>query len=231
MQIIKKDWLYNINSITLTVISVVLGFGVLSLLLLRYIPEHHEIIKQIYDNSYAVIAGLLCMYPIFVLKGICPQIGTDKVYLSTTNLPYSKKQLIFKGLKPWIIVFILYSLIGALINTLLANSSESFISQYVSSLVQPVSFLFKSSILQLQIFSAVILALSRGLKWYIVLPIALILNSIALILSGVFGKICSFLIPFLNNSITDKYFIIGIYALFTLSVFAIAWKDIENVHN
>ncbi|MGG7078662.1 hypothetical protein [Clostridium sardiniense] len=231
MQIVKKDWLYDVNSFTLPVISGVLGFGILSLLFLRFVPEHHELIKEIYDSAYTVIAGLLCMYPIFVIKGICPQMGSDKVYLSTTNLPYSKKQLFFKGLKPWIIVFILYSLIGALINTLLANSSDTFISQYLSSLVQPVSFLFKSSIIQLQIFSGVILALARGIKWYIILFIALILNIIALILSGVFGKICSFLIPLSNNSITDKYFIIGIYSLFILIVFAIAWKDIENIHN
>lgn len=224
MQIVKKDWLYDVNSITLVLIAGVLSFGVLSFLFLGFVPEYHEFIKQIYGKAYNAIAGILCMYPMFVLKGICPQMGSEKIYLSTTNLPYSKKQLLFKGLKQWIIVFILYSLIGALINALLINSSESFISQYIISLTKPVSFFITFSLIQLNIFSGVILALARRIKWYIILPIGLLSY-------GVLGLLCKFIISFLNNSITQGYLIVGIYTLFTLIVFAIAWKDIENVHN
>ncbi len=224
MQIVKKDWLYDVNSITMFLLVGVLSFGVLSLLFLGFVPEYHEFIKQIYGKSYTAIAGILCMYPLFVLKGICPQMGSDKVYLSTTNLPYSKKQLLFKGLKQWIVVFVFYSLIGSLINTLLINSSESFISQYMLSLTKPVSVLIVLSILQLQIFSGIILALARRIKWYTIL-------SIALLSYGVLGLLCKFVISFLNNLIIQGFFIIGIYTLFSLIIFAIAWKDIENIHN
>lgn len=224
MQIVKKDWLYDVNSITMFLIVGILSFGVLSLLFLGFVPEYHEIIKHLYGKMYAVMAAILCMYPLFVLRGICPQMGTDKVYLSTTNLPYSKKQLLFKGLKEWIIVFILYSLIGALINTLLINSSEAFISQYIISLTKPVSLFITLSLIQLNIFSGVILALARRIKWYIILSIILLSN-------GALGLLCKFIISFLNDPITQGFFIIGIYALFSLIIFAIAWKDIENIHN
>lgn len=227
MEIIKKNWMYDINIIIVVLIASVLGLGAGFLIFSGSSVEVKEVLYAIFEQLYIMVTGALCMYPMFAFKGICPQLGSDKIYLSTVNLPFSKKQLFFKALKPWLIIFPLNCLAGAFVVAVLSKQTESFGLLYLFALLKPTVLIILAGTFQLQVISAVIFSLVKGIKWYKILGAVVVSN-------GVLGSLCALVIWLLNIDMnTNFYWIIGIVLTFVIAsllVFLVAWRKVEEIH-
>lgn len=227
MEIIKKNWMYDFNIIIVIGVASMLGLGIGFLLFSGSSVEVREVLYAIFEQLYIMVTAALCMYPMFAFKGVCPQIGSDKIYLSTVNLPFSKKQLFFKALKPWLIIFPLNCLAGAFVVAVLSKQTESFGLLYSFALIKPAFLIIVAGTFQMQIISSIIFSLVKRIKWYKILGGVLISN-------GILGSLCSLAIWLLKIDMnTNFYWIIGIiltFVLVSLIVFLVAWKDVENIH-
>lgn len=226
MKIIKKDWMYDINMVMYPMIIGMLGLGIAFLLFLQSSEYIRETMYHIYDKFYKVICGVMCMYPVFAFKTVCPQMGSDKLYLSTANLPYSRKEVFFKSLKNWIIITLVFMLVGALVITMLNPSTSNFSIMYLYTLVKPLVIIVFAAILQLQIISAIIFCLAKEFKWYKVLVIYIFTNTAILTIYGSF----MFLV---NGNIQNQFIVSIIIAIFhilgSIIVFLISWRNVENI--
>lgn len=227
MEIIKKNWMYDFNIVIAVIIASMTGLGIGFLIFSGSSVQAREVMYVIFEKLYIMGTAMLSMYPVFAFKGVCPQIGSDKLYLSTTNLPFSKKELFLKALKPWLIIFPLYCLGGAFVAAVLAKQTESFGLLYLFSLFKPGAIILFSLIFQPQIISAIIFSLAKGIKWYKVLAVVIGSN-------GLLGSLCALVIWLSKIDMnTNFYWIIGIFITFiiaSLGVFLVAWREVENIH-
>lgn len=227
MRVIKKDWIYDTKSIMFIVMAAILSFMIAILLFLGHNAMIDYVISNIFDRLYTVSVAMICMYPLFVFKGVCPKLGSDKVYLSTANLPFSKKQLFFKGIKPWLISGPIYILVGAFIETVIKESTVSFAMTYMFSLFKPMILILVMAIFQFQFIALIIICLVKRVKWYKILMSALIFNGALVSLSGI-----SLLL--LNIDFNTNYYwpfgIIVFFLLASLSLFLYAWRDVEKIY-
>lgn len=228
MRGIKKDWLYNINSIFLILAGILCVAGVAAITLKAFVPAQvSEVIYELYKKYFLMLIFMSGLYPMWVLKGICPSMGSDKVYISTMNLPFSKKQLFLKGIKNFMIIIPIYFLIGAFFAAILSPSTESFILKYLFSMIEPLIGIIASTILFAQIYCGIILHLVRGIKPYKII-IGIILADILL------GLLIGVISLGIGKAITDQFYfafiVIGIFFFVSLFAFMLNWNDIEKVH-
>lgn len=100
----KKDFLYQAKHFFLVSL-------VLQALMINLNFYLKEVTADFYQTIYLITILLLFFYPAILFKTIAPKRGE---YFNaneiTAHLPYTKKQLMLRGLKPWFIIAPLYFL-------------------------------------------------------------------------------------------------------------------------
>ncbi|MGL4738445.1 MAG: hypothetical protein ACRCW2_13425 [Cellulosilyticaceae bacterium] len=187
MQWFKKDWLYDTKVTMLLILAIATMVGIGCVLVGWIVPEVKEVAVQMFDKIYIICAAMLGMYPMFVLKGICPQLGSDKVYLPTMNLPYTKKQLLWEGLKPWGKLLVVYSLGGCALYMLLTWPHAHFETAVLITLAKPVAMVIFMAIIWLQIFAGVVVTLAKQLKGGVVIGGLVVINTVLILASLMIG--------------------------------------------
>lgn len=226
MELFKKDWMYDSKCVVATFAAGMIGLGVAFLLFSGSNSEAREMMYQGYEQGYTMVVAILSAYPMFVFRAVCPQMGSDKLYINTVNLPLSKKELFFKGMKSCMIIWPGFILFGALVVAALSEQSNSFGTLYMFALIKPLSVMVFMLIMNLQVISAVIFSLTRRIKWYKIVPVVIILD-------GGIIALCALVVTILN--IDTAHFGCGIgiilaIVLPSIAVFLVAWRGIENVH-
>ncbi|MEG1255318.1 hypothetical protein [Clostridium sp.] len=227
---IKKNWLEDINTFIIVFIGVEVIIGVMSLLFINIKPrtkEAFQSIEAVYNQIFTMSLIALSMYPLFAFKAICPQIGKEKLYLSTSNLPLNKKQLFWKGIKVWLMIFPTYLLVGVLVYLLFSFKTEISGLIYLDSLLQPIAIIILGFVLQMQIISGIILAKSKNIKLYKIVIGAILGN--VLLVGGCLLAIEVFNIDTLTNG-NWMFGILGIFIVVSLALVLTLWKDVENMH-
>ncbi|MEW8993354.1 hypothetical protein [Clostridium sp.] len=228
---IKKNWLDDVNTVILIFMSSAVVIGVVSLLFINIKPrtkEEFQAIKDIYNQIFTMSLVGLSTYPFFAFRAICPQMGKEKIYLNTSNLPFSKKQLFWKGIKGWLMIFPIYLLVGILVGLLFSIKTETSGIVYLGSILQPIiaitAFLL---VLQMQVIGAIILVYAKRIKWYKAMS-GIILGNIILM------ALCMLGIKVFNiDTITNLNWMVGILIVFIIgSTFLLStcWKDVENMN-
>jgi len=206
-------------------IVVTIGIGFSSLLFVN--DSIAKELYYLYEQLYVISAVTLSMYPIFSFKAICPQIGKNKLYLNVSNLPFSKKQLFWNGIKPWIIIFPSYLLVGALISSLLKERNMDFGLIYLFSILKPAVLIVSLAAFQLQMMSAIILIYAKRIKWYKVI-VGIVLGNIILM------TLCMVGIKIFNiDTFINLNWMFGILAIFILGgiiLLSACWQDVENMN-
>ncbi|MEG0306986.1 MAG: hypothetical protein RR636_03510 [Clostridium sp.] len=224
---LKRNWLDGSNMIVGIFMATYLGFCMSSLLFINSNLETKEVLQAIREQLYIMSVFALSMYPVFSFKCVIPQVGSEKIYPDTSNLPFSKKQLLFKSLKPWIIIFPIYILVGAFLNSLLRERTETLGLMYLCSLIKPIILIVGMSIVTMQMISGIIIAFAKGIRWYKVLGGLFIGN-------GIITGICILGLGIFNVE-TTLYFnwmfiIVGVFFIASLILILTLWKDVENMH-
>lgn len=242
---IKKDWLYNYKVLVFGAIAIGFILGIIFSIATTFNNRDSMIFMQsFYETFYRTSITYCTLYFSFCFLAVAPQFGNNKTYLSTTNLPFSRKQLFFKGLKPWLIIFPVYFLFGAFINTFLIQQGNthvyegySFVMIFIENLSSSLASFGYIFILILQMISATIFSLSKNIRWYIMILCMILFNGILvglLIVGNVIFKFnlgqsfishpkLSFIFYWLNGN-TLIFFIVS------LILFLLAWMNIEKIH-
>lgn len=227
MNLIKKDWMYDFK-IAGCIIGVVLaGISIMFLGLSLMFPEIKYFLKEGYEQSHTMVIGIISIYPIWVFSAISPQIKNGKIYLNTANLPFNKKQLFFKGLKPWLIFYPIVILATAMVMALLSEPTESFGMLFLFSLVRPAAILVFMTLGSMQVIAGMIFCSARQIKWYKVITRMVVFNAILIGLCVLTG----FILPIDTDN--NMWFAAGFILtmiLGSLCVFLVAWRDVERIH-
>ncbi len=232
---IKKDWFYDSKIMLYIIIAVGFALGFAFMLFLEVSENNKAVMLNIYEIFYSSVIAFGFMYPIFIFKGVAPKISSDKLYLNTSNLPFSRKQLLFKGLKPWFILFPIYFLFGAFVNTMLIAKDEFFIKNFIEFLVNPLWIVVIGIIFSLQFISISIIGLSKNIRWYTIILSVMLFNILLVILSVLGHTVFNLrLLPILNLQINENFYWINgnvlIFFIGSLILFLFSLKDIERIN-
>lgn len=232
---IKKDWFYDSKIIFYSIISAGVGLGIAFMLFLGVSQSNKAVMLNIYEIFYSSVIVFGFMYPIFIFKGVAPKISSDKLYLNTSNLPFSRKQLLFKGLKPWFILFPTYFLFGAFVNTMLITKDEFFIKNFIEFLANPLWVMVIGIIFTLQFISISIIGLSKNIRWYTIILSVMLFNILLVILSMLGHTVFNLkLSPILNLQINESFYWIKgntlIFFIGSVILFLVSFKDIEKIN-
>lgn len=224
---LKRNWLDQANMGMGIFIAIYLGFCISSIFFINSDSETKEILKAIREQLYIMSVFALSMYPVFSFKCISPQIGSEKIYPDTSNLPFNKKQLFFKSIKPWIIIFPIYILVGAFANTMLIERTETLGLTYLLYLIKPAVLIIGMSIVSMQMISGIIIAFAKGIRWYKILAVYFVGN-------GIITGICILGLGIFNVdtklNFSWMFLVIGVFFIATLILMVTLWKDVENMH-
>ena len=228
---IKKNWLDDVNTVILIFMSSAVVIGIVSLLFINIKPrtkEEFQVIKDIYNQIFTMSLVGLSTYPFFAFRAICPQTGKEKIYLNTSNLPFSKKQLFWKGIKGWLMIFPIYLLVGILVGLLFSIKTETSGIVYLGSILQPIiATIVFLLVLQIQVIVTIILVSAKRIKWYKAMS-GIILGNIILM------ALCMLGIEVLNiDTLTNLNWMLGILIVFIIGsivLLSTCWKDVENMN-
>lgn len=227
MNLIKKDWMYDLKSITAIAVSALALISIIYLVWAGLIPKYRWVFKEIYGGIYVIAIGAMSIYPLWAFTSISPQIKSGKLYLNTANLPLSKKSLFFKGLKPWIIAYPVVILATSAVMAALNEPTKSFVTLFLFSLVRPVATFVFITLITMQVIAGIIFCSAKQVKWYKIIGIMVIFNGILIGLCVLVG----FILPV--DADNSMWFAVGVTLtmfLGSLGVFLVAWKDVEKIH-
>lgn len=227
---IEKNWLDDVNTVILIFMSSAVVIGVVSLLFINIKPrtkEEFQTIKDIYNQIFTMSLVGLSTYPFFAFRAICPQMGKEKIYLNTSNLPFSKKQLFWKGIKGWLMIFPIYLLVGILVGLLFSIKTETSGIVYLGSILQPIAITAFLLVLQMQVIGAIILVYAKRIKWYNAMLGIILGNTILMALCMLGIKV------FNIDTLTNLNWVFGILVIFILGsiiLLSACWQDVENMN-
>ena len=227
---IKKNWLDDVNTVILIFMSSAVVIGIVSLLFINIKPrtkEEFRVIETIYNQIFTMSLVGLSTYPFFAFRAICPQTGKEKIYLNTSNLPFSKKQLFWKGIKGWLMIFPIYLLVGILVGLLFSIKTETPGMIYLGSILQSIVIIVFLLIFQMQMMSGIILIYAKRIKWYKVI-VGIVLGDIILMTLCMVG-IEIFNIDTFTN-LNWMFEILAIFILGSIILLSTCWKDVENMN-
>lgn len=227
MRLIKKDWIYDLKSAGYVILVVLAGISIMFLGFSWMFPETRYYLKEAYEQSYTMVIGIISIYPIWLFSAISPQIKNGKIYLNTTNLPLSKKQLFLKGLKPWLLVYPIVILASSAVMALLSEPTESFGILLLFSLVRPTAVLIFMAMVNMQVIAGIIFCSAKQVKWYKVIGSMVVLNGILIGLCVLAGS----KLPIDTDN--NIWFAVGVFLtliLGSVGVFLLGWKDVEKIH-
>ena len=227
MNLIKKDWMYDLKSIAVIAVSALALISIVYLVWAGFIPKYRWVFKEIYEGIYGIAIGIMSIYPLWAFTAISPKIKSGKLYLNTASLPLSKKSLFFKGLKPWIIAYPVLILATSAVMAALNEPTRSFGTLFLFSLVRPIAIFVFMTLITMQVIAGIIFFSAKQVKWYKIIGRMIIFNGCLIGLCVFAGKI------FPVDTDNSMWFAAGVTLtmfLGSLGVFLVAWKDVEKIH-
>lgn len=225
---LKKDWLYESRIIYICFVLAQLIFIVCGVLLSRY-ELAMRIITQVYESFSEVSIILVLIYPLYVLKVMSPRcnrlLSANPI---TAGLPYSKKQIFWKGIKPWIYLAPLYIIIQIAIFYFieviqLGISVDSFYYQSLFNILLIIPFILA---LVLQGIAAIIAYLSQNIKWYKLVS-AIVIGNLCYIFSMV--GIMELMKIDMNSHMNWMFTAMLPLLIISVSIFAMNFNKIEKI--
>ncbi|MGL5764698.1 MAG: hypothetical protein ACRCX8_03545 [Sarcina sp.] len=155
---VKKDWMYNFNSTLSFGLVLVGGLGIIGLIIGKFIiPDLLEIIIELHHKLFKIILVFTALYPLFILKNIFPSMGSDKNYMSTSMLPYSRKEMFKMTLQKYFFRYCVGVIGIGLINAFMYRDKEAISIAIVENLGTFIIILPFIAILFFQVFAGIIL--------------------------------------------------------------------------
>lgn len=222
---LKRSWLYETKWIfwSLSAFSILMT-------LLTIISTTNDTLNQVfirlYSECYQVTLMLMCIYPVYVLKMMSPKLNQffDAPQI-TAHLPFSKKELFYKGLKPWAIVFPCYFILATLILYYLEGRlvEESWTVWWSESMLENVFAFFVILCIVLQTMTAMLLSLVNQYSWYKLFPWVIVANVIFIITSV-------WIMVKFNFHYSWTFLPLGVWLLLSLGAFMVHFKEIERIY-
>lgn len=175
---LKKDCFFEAKMSYLVIFGFHLAFLLFGSLSLSF-PFDQEKISLMYRQVYITMSVISICYPIYVLQAMSPKVNFyfNKPQI-TMHLPCSKKELFYKGLKPWFILLLIHFIGSTMIlyylNVYLFGENLVVLwNEVISILIYLVIFM---AAMVLQILTISIKGLSNQSKWYKLIVIYIVGN-------------------------------------------------------
>ncbi|MGL4740576.1 MAG: hypothetical protein ACRC41_07200 [Sarcina sp.] len=226
---VKKDWMYNFNSI-LTLGMTIGGIaGVVGLVVGKFLsPDILEIIITLHYKLFKILLVFTAIYPLFILKNIFPQMGSDKSYMSTSMLPYSRKELFKMTLQKYFFRFSLGIIGIGLLNAFMYRGKDAISIAIIENLGTFIIILPFTMILFFQVFAGIILCKVRKFKAgkavLIIIFLDIILGGIISIIGHIVGKV-------FMDGMGALLIIFPVLFIPSFIMFLMFWNDIEKIYD
>ena len=243
----KKDWL-SLNRGFLTISFVAIIFFLIVFLFTRNVGE-----KIFWRISYELVDRIVMMGTMFVCFTLLASFGcilptSEKTFsgkVKVNHLPFSNKQLAWRGIKMWLLLYPIWLLLAGFVSVLyeykaMGYSVVTMVSSFsITSLNGIILFTIAKLIVisifviivDIQITASMIISFAKDIKWYIIFVVQILINFI-LILSGVFIIVKANIYTQLNSMEVFLALITLIYLLLIASsiYFLYSIRDIERVY-
>ena len=226
---IKKDWLYESRVTYLGFVLAQLIFIVCGVLLSRYELAMRIITQGFYESFSEVSIIVVLIYPLYVLKVMSPRrnrlLSANPI---TAGFPYSKKQIFWKAIKPWIYLAPLYIIIQIAIFYFLeviqlGVSIDSFYYQSLFSILLIIPLILA---LVLQGIAAIIVYLSQNIKWYKLVS-AIVIGNLCYIFSMV--RIMELMNIDMNSHMNWLFTPMVLLLIISVIIFTMNFNKIEKI--
>lgn len=243
----KKDWLRTNRSFFLfTFIPMV--FLAIIVLFTRNINGKifWEVNYEIADKLVTIGTMFVCFIPLMSFGYIIPT--SEKSFsgkIKVNHLPFSNKELAWKGIKMWLLAYPLWIIIASFVSVsyeyiAISNSITTMASNFsidslegliLFNIAKIIIFSIFMLIVDMQITGSLIIYFAKEIKWYIIVIIQLLING-GLIISTIFFVVKSNIDSGLNSIEGFIPVIILFSLLFIVSLlyFLYSLKDIEKVY-
>ncbi|MBP3917517.1 hypothetical protein [Clostridium sp.] len=243
----KKDWL-SLNRGFLTISFVAIIFFLIVFLFTRNVGE-----KIFWRISYELVDRIVMMGTMFVCFTLLASFGcilptSEKTFsgkVKVNHLPFSNKQLAWRGIKMWLLLYPIWLLLAGFVSVLyeykaMGYSVVTMVSSFsITSLKGIILFTIAKLIaisifviiVDIQITASMIISFAKDIKWYIIFVVQILINFI-LILSGVFIIVKANIYTQLNSMEVFLALITLISLLLIASsiYFLYSIRDIERVY-
>lgn len=217
---IKRDFLYE-HKITLIIL---IAIQVLFLLLNLIMPA---VTLKFYQPVYLMMLVGILFYPVMVFKKISPRVGDYfNAYSMTSHLPFSKKQLMWMGIKPWIVIAPIYLLVTTM---MMAYFRAQAINQLFFELLFGGIILISFVItvvggFVLQLLASQLIYLKYRQHWMMIAIVLIVVNIIYVASSGTIQYALQLSIDQLGWIMSSLYFCLNLVA------FLFNFKKIEEIY-
>lgn len=225
---LKRDWLWELKIIALVIIIIMFSIGVIAIVSMSINDTFAYVMRTMYEEFSRTAIGMLGFGPACSLLTICPLQSKGKSNLSIAHLPYSKKQLFFRGVKSWSkfypIIFIINMVILVAISPYLESKGFQFALELVIN--TQIIHLVTIAVMQIQAISAIIFYFANKVKLYVLIPSYIFMNIVVV-------TACVLVIRFLNidTAINTTWMLVLALSIAIPSIilFIKSWSNIEKV--
>ena len=226
----KKDWLYDYKIlITLSFSSIMVFLIMYGLTINISNKVYWEVSKGIVETVTNLLKAWIMMLPIISVASVCP-LNSDKFgsKVKTCFLPISKKQIVWKGIKMWLVVLPLIIIASTFVNILFENriSSYALSDMILGSISESIALIIFFSIYDMQIMGTMIIMFAKNIRWYSIVPIQVLINIVVIL-----GSL--FLISLTMDTGKDITWLVVLFIIIlatSLIYFIVAFRDIEKVY-
>lgn len=226
----KKDWLYDYKIlITLSFSSIMMFLIMYGLTINISNKVYWEVSKGIVETVTNLLTAWIMMLPIISVASVCP-LNPDKFgsKVKTCFLPISKKQIVWKGIKMWLVVLPLIIIASTFVNILFENriSSYALSDMILGSISESIALIIFFSIYDMQIMGTMIIMFAKNIRWYSIVPIQVLINIVVIL-----GSL--FLISLTMDTGKDITWLVVLFIIIlatSLIYFIVAFRDIEKVY-
>lgn len=188
-----------------------------------------EVSKGIVETVTNLLKAWIMMLPIISVASVCP-LNSDKFgsKVKTCFLPISKKQIVWKGIKMWLVVLPLIIIASTFVNILFENriSSYALSDMILGSISESIALIIFFSIYDMQIMGTMIIMFAKNIRWYSIVPIQVLINIVVIL-----GSL--FLISLTMDTGKDITWLVVLFIIIlatSLIYFIVAFRDIEKVY-
>ncbi|SCJ93208.1 Uncharacterised protein [uncultured Clostridium sp.] len=230
---LKKDWLLEVKRLTIVFFTILLIFLAIFLITNNYESQNYwYILWSVLKSLTKVGTAIIALIPIIAFISVTPageKINDGEGCIKTNHLPFSKKQLAWRGIKLWFKIYPLWVIVSIFIVIIYTTKVEvdlrsSFLLNYSSTLIFGTIILIMFG---MQFLGSIILSYYKNIIWYVITLIQVLCNTV-FIYGGIFiGYKLGLDID------TDMRLMIAIFGiLLVLSViyFLYNFKNIEKVY-
>ena len=226
----KKDWLYDYKGLaTLSFIFMAVFLGIYIITMNVESKTYWEVSLQILKSTTKFGTGMFMSLLIIAVGSVCPLSSEHFGPKVQTNiLPLSNKQIVLRGIKLWLKVLSLWIMESTFINILFESkvTSQAVSEMLLVNIVEIFVVIIILLIVIMQITGSMITAFSKNIRWYTILVVQLLANSLLFYIS-------MFIINRTMDTakdITWLFVLVGIIFISSLIYFLYSFRNIERVY-